>query len=340
MIVLSLELWLDRFNMAKNWREISSDKDFECVALETFRFQATHCPPYTEYLEAIGCDVEAVDEVAKIPFLPISLFKSCEVYCGDTSTAEAIFTSSGDVSSRHFMHSLTNYEEAFVRAFEQFYGSLSDWSIYALLPSYLEREGSSLIYMVEGMIRRSGGSGGFYLYDHKQLLVDMERDPRPKILLGVSYALLDLAESGLITKPLRDTVVMETGGMKGRRAEMSKESLHDQLTRAFGVEKIHSEYGMAELTSQAYSSGENLFYAPMWMAVHARDLADPFDLLSCRFEGRRSVRGGLNIIDLASRYSCSFIQTEDLGEVFADGGFTVEGRVAASDTRGCNLLIN
>ncbi len=310
------------------------------MALETFRFQATHCAPYANYLELVGCDVAAVRSLAEIPFLPIELFKSCEVYCG-SEAAEAIFTSSGDVSSRHFMSSLANYEEAFVKAFEQFYGRLEGWSIYALLPSYLEREGSSLIYMVDGMIRRSGGGGGgFYLYDHQQLLADMQSDPRPKILLGVSYALLDLAESGLVTAPLADTVVMETGGMKGRRAEITKSELHEQLTAAFGVATIHSEYGMAELTSQGYSSGDNIFAPPAWMAVHARDLADPFDLLSLRMGDRASVRGGLNIIDLASRDSCSFIQTQDLGEVFSDGRFTVEGRIAHSDVRGCNLLVN
>lgn len=324
--------------MVTPWSSISSAEEFECVALETFRFQATHCTPYANYLELVGCDVAAVRKLSEIPFLPIELFKSCEIYCG-VEVAEAIFTSSGDVSSRHFMSSLANYEEAFVRAFELFYGRLDEWSIYALLPSYLEREGSSLIYMVDGMIRRSGGKGGFYLYDHKQLLVDMQSDPRPKILLGVSYALLDLAESGLVNRPLTDTIVMETGGMKGRRAEISKSELHEQLTKAFGVSTIHSEYGMAELTSQAYSSGDNIFTPPIWMAVHARDLADPFDMVSLRMGERASVRGGLNIIDLASRDSCSFIQTQDLGEVFSDGRFTVEGRIAHSDVRGCNLLV-
>ncbi len=316
---------------------ISSAEEFESIALERFRFQAEHCEPYGRYLALIGCDVEAVKALRDIPFLPIELYKSCDVYCGDDAP-EAVFTSSGDVSSRHMMRSLANYERAFVEAFEHFYGDLRGWGIYALLPSYLEREGSSLIYMVDGMIRRSG-SGGFYLYDHAALLSDMRSDPRRKILLGVSYALLDLAESGLVDAPLVDTIVMETGGMKGRRAEMVKSDLHAVLEHAFGVESIHSEYGMAELTSQAYSSGGNIFETPCWMKVVVRDLADPLDLKLSPAAGRSSVRGGLNIIDLASDYSCSFIQTQDLGELFADGRFTVEGRVMRSDVRGCNLLL-
>ncbi|MFR9621084.1 MAG: acyltransferase [Rikenellaceae bacterium] len=320
---------------------ISSHEEFERVALATFRRQAALCAPYGRYLNLLGCDVAQVQSVAQIPFLPIELFKSCDVYCGATPP-EAIFTSSGDVASHHAMSSLAHYETTFVAAFEQFYGSLSQWSIYALLPSYLEREGSSLIYMVDGMVRRSGAGGGFYLYDHAQLLADLRRDLRPKILLGVSYALLDLAESGLVREPLRDTIVMETGGMKGRRAEMVKSQLHTTLERAFGVESIHSEYGMAELTSQGYSSGLNRFSSPRWMSVAVRDLADPLAVtLSYQVaeQGLASLRGGLNIVDLASQDSCAFVQTQDLGELFADGSFTVEGRVARSDVRGCNLLV-
>ncbi|MFI3305400.1 MAG: acyltransferase [Rikenellaceae bacterium] len=314
------------------WR-VCTESDFRSLALETFRFQARHLVPYRDYLSMIECDVESVCEVEQIPFLPIELFKSCKIYCNDTPP-EAVFTSSGDVSSRHYMHSLANYEEAFVRGFEHFYGDPAEWGVYALLPSYLEREGSSLIYMVDRLVARSEGrGGGFYLYDHQQLVEDMRRDSRPKILLGVSYALLDLAESGVVSEPLHNTIVMETGGMKGRREELSKRELHSRLCAAFGVERIASEYGMAELTSQGYSSGEGLFRTPPWMRVIIRDLADPFEVK------RGGERGGVNIIDLASRYSCAFVETQDLGRVTSEGEFTIEGRISGSDIRGCNQLI-
>ncbi len=315
------------------WR-VSSESDFRKLALETFRFQAARVAPYRDYLSLIGCDVECVTEVEQIPFLPIELFKSHCIYCDNTSPPEAIFTSSGDVSSRHPMYTLRGYEEAFTRGFELFYSDPAEWGIYALLPSYLEREGSSLIYMVDRLVAKSEGrGGGFYLYDHQKLIDDMSRDSRPKILLGVSYALLDLAESGLVKEPLRNTIVMETGGMKGRREELSKSELHRRLCGAFGVEKIASEYGMAELTSQGYSSGDGLFRTPPWMRVLVRDLADPFEIK------RGGERGGINIIDLASRYSCAFIETQDMGRVTADGEFSIEGRISGSDIRGCNLLI-
>lgn len=315
--------------MDVDW-EIASEAEFSSAALKTFRRQAVGCEPYRKYLELIGCDVAAIQSVEQIPFLPIELFKTREIYSGDTPP-EAIFTSSGEVSSRHFMQSLANYERAFTRAFELFYGAAKEWGIYALLPSYLEREGSSLIYMADKLIEQSGG-GGFYLYDHEKLLRDMDADPRPKILLGVTYALLDLAESGLVTEPLQDTVVMETGGMKGHREELPKSELHEILCNTLGVEKIHSEFGMAELTSQGYSKGDGVFRCPPWMRVFVRDLADPFDI-SARG------RGGLNIVDLASQSSCAFIQTQDMGRVMEDGSFTIDGRITGSDIRGCNLLI-
>ncbi len=315
--------------MDSDW-DITSEADYHSVALATFRRQAVECEPYRRYLELVGCDPEAIKSVEQIPFLPIELFKSQEIYCGDTPP-EAIFTSSGEVSSRHFMGSLKNYERAFTRAFELFYGNPKEWGIYALLPSYLEREGSSLIYMADKLIESSGG-GGFYLYDHEKLLKDMKGDSRPKILLGVTYALLDLAESGLVAEPLRDTIIMETGGMKGHREEISKEALHKILTAALGVEKIHSEFGMAELTSQGYSKGDGIFLTPPWMRLYVRDLADPFSVLAVG-------RGGLNVVDLASQSSCSFIQTQDMGRVMADGSFMIDGRISGSDIRGCNLLI-
>lgn len=310
---------------------ISSGAQFEKTALELFAFQATGCAPYAEYLSLVGVDPGSVDEVGKIPFLPIELFKSHKVYCGGTEP-EAVFTSSttgGGSPSRHYMERLSDYERTFTRAFETFYGAPEKRSIYALLPGYLEREGSSLIYMADRLVSRAGG--GFYLRDHEKLLADMEADPKPKILLGVSYALWELAET--LAPRLRDTIVMETGGMKGHREELPKEEFHAILKEAFGVDAIHSEYGMAELSSQAYSAGEGVMKSPPWMRAVARDLNDPFETLPA------GMSGGLNIIDLANISSCAFIQTQDIATVAADGSFTVLGRIDRSETRGCNLLV-
>ena len=313
--------------------KISDESQFAEAALETFRFQAEQCDVYREYIGRIGVRAEEVKDWRQIPMLPIGFFKWREVYCGGQAP-EKVFTSSntgGTDVSRHAMRSLAIYERAFTAAFSRFYGRISDLGLYCLLPNYLEREGSSLVYMCDRLIAACG-SGGFYLNQYEQLLDDMARDPRPKILLGVSYALWELAER--FPTPLRDTIVMETGGMKGRREELPKDEFHAILCRAFGVRTIHSEYGMAELTSQAYSAGEGVFRCPPWMRVAVRDINDPFDRLG---EG---VRGGLDIIDLANRYSCAFISTQDVGRTFADGSFTVEGRIDRSDIRGCNLLIS
>ena len=265
--------------------------------------------------------------------MPIELFKSEDVYC-ETTPPEVVFTSSNTgstVPSRHMMASLETYRKAFTKAFTEFYGDVTMWSIYGLLPSYLEREGSSLIYMVDTLIKKCG-SGGFYLNNYEQLIRDIESDPKPKILLGVSYALWDVAQQH--APKLQNTIIMETGGMKGRRKELSKSELHKILCDGFGVEAIHSEYGMAELTSQAYSKGGGLFYAPRWMRVMVRDVNDPFD------HTPNGMRGGIDIIDLANVSSCAFIQTQDMGRVEKDGGFIIEGRIAGSDIRGCNLLIH
>lgn len=311
---------------------IRSDADFEAAALDIFRRQAAECPPYREYLGLVGIEAHRVSRFREIPYLPIRLFKSHEVYCGGPAP-EAVFTSSattGMTPSRHPMRSLRLYEQAFRNSFRTFYGDPARWSLYALLPNYLRRKGSSLVYMADRLLTDCG-SGGFYLDDCEKLLRDMAADPKPKILLGVSYALWDIAER--YAPKLRDTVVMETGGMKGYREELPKEEFHRILCDAFGVEEIHSEYGMAELTSQAYSQGGNRFRCPAWMRVVARDINDPFDLLPAE------TRGGLNIADLANLWSCAFIQTEDVGRVFADGSFEVEGRIDHSDIRGCNLLV-
>ncbi len=311
---------------------IHGDADFEAAAMEVFRFQARRCAPYAEYLALLGVEPARVGSLAEIPFLPIELFKSHDIYCGDAAP-EKVFTSSattGMMPSRHMMADLALYERDFKESFRLFYGEPHNWSIYALLPSYLERDGSSLVYMVDRLLAECG-SGGFYLDEYERLVADMAADPKPKILLGVSYALWDLAERH--APRLENTVVMETGGMKGRRKEISKAELHAILCRGFGVDTVHSEYGMAELTSQAYSSGGGVFAAPPWMRVLVRDMNDPFARMAA---GRR---GAIDVVDLGNLHSCAFIQTQDAGVVYADGSFRIDGRVSASDIRGCNLLV-
>lgn len=256
---------------------IDSGEAFERTALELFAFQAERCAPYRDYLDAIGIAPGEVTCSADIPHMPIELFKSRKVYCG-TKEPELVFTSSttgGDTPARHYVENTENYRQTLRKAFSLFYGRPENWSFYALLPCYLEREGSSLVWMADDLIR--SGGGGFFLDEYEQLLECMAADSRPKILLGVSYALLDLAEQ--YAPRLRDTVVMETGGMKGRRTELPKEEFHRILCDAFGTDVIHSEYGMAELTSQAYSSGNGIFRTPPWMRVMIRDFNDPFETL-------------------------------------------------------------
>lgn len=311
---------------------IQSDAEFEREALRLFKHQAEHCVPYAEYIRLLGIEPSEIHRVEDIPMMPIEIFKSHKVYCGEREP-QMIFTSSattGMVQSRHYVADLALYERSFMEAFRQFYGNPKECSIYALLPSYLEREGSSLVYMAEKLIQASSG-GGFYLNDYDKLVQDMSRDDNPKILLGVTYALLDLAEN--YAPHFEDTVVMETGGMKGRRKELPKSELHKILCSAFGVERIHSEYGMAELMSQAYSFGDGIFRTPKWMRVLIRDINNPFARLAA---GRR---GGLDIIDLANRDSCAFIATQDMGLRYDDDSFRIEGRISQSDIRGCNLLV-
>lgn len=311
---------------------IRSNEEFREAALELFRWQAERCAPYKQYIGLLGIDPQSIDSIEQIPFLPIELFKSHDIYCGETAP-EKVFTSSsttGQTPSRHMMQNLAHYERTFTAAFEQFYGKTEDWSIYGLLPNYLQREGSSLVYMVDRLLTRCG-SGGFYLDEYEKLLADMAADPKPKILLGVSYALWDLAEK--YAPKLSNTIVMETGGMKGHREELPKAEFHKILTEAFGVEAIHSEYGMAELTSQGYSDGKGIFRSPRWMCVVTRDVNNPLKMLPA------GSRGAISIIDLANISSCAFIATQDAGRTFADGSFSIEGRLTGADIRGCNLLV-
>ncbi len=312
---------------------IGTADGFARAALELFRFQAVHCAPYYRYLGLVGCDPAQVDTPEAIPHMPIGFFKTHDVYCG-TQPPEATFTSSttgGTTPARHHMQSLGDYERVFTAIFERFYGSASGWSIFALLPGYLDREGSSLVYMADRLIAASA-HGGFFLRDHDLLLEEMSRCPGKKILLGVSYALWELADENRGPLP-EGTIVMETGGMKGNREELPKAQFHEILKKAFGVEAIHSEYGMAELSSQAYSTGGGIFHSPTWMRVTVRDLNDPFALLPA------GATGAVNVTDLANLSSCAFIQTDDLGRLGADGSFEIMGRISRSDVRGCNLLV-
>ena len=306
---------------------------FEDRALRLFRKQAKHCAPYRKYLHLLNIQAEAVSSIEEIPFLPIQFFKSHTVL-SDGLEAEVTFSSSGTTGmerSQHLVADLSLYKQSFRTAFEQFYGAVENYRILALLPSYLEREGSSLIYMCEDLIQKSNHpQSGFYLHNLNELAEVLKEDT-PTILLGVTYALLDLAKVGPFQ--LHNTIVMETGGMKGQRKELLKEELHQVLAHAFGVANIHSEYGMTELLSQAYSKGDGLFETPRWMRVLARDVEDPFSLV------RHGKTGGLNIIDLANVHSCAFIATQDLGRVYADHTFEVLGRFEQSDIRGCNLLV-
>ena len=318
--------------------EIKTDEEFISIALKVFRFQASNNPVYARYIELLNIDVNTVGCLEKIPFLPIEFFKSHKVV-STTDEARAIFTSSGttgNLTSRHYVPDLGIYEDSFTKGFEVFYGSVKDYCILALLPSYLEREGSSLIYMMEKLIKDSNHpKSGFYLNNHEELIVHLEElkaQNQKVLLLGVSFALLELAENHQLD--LGDVIVMETGGMKGRRKEMTREELHAVFTSRLGVKKIHSEYGMTELLSQGYSKGDSLFETPAWMKIMIRDAYDPF---SYEKAGRS---GGVNVIDLANLNSCSFIETQDLGKTHPDGKFEILGRFDNSDIRGCNLLVS
>lgn len=317
--------------------DITTEEDFRSASLEIFLFQALNCPPYRQYLELIECDIYKIDTIEKIPFLPIELFKSHKIYYRQSvDDCQLEFTSSGttgSVPSRHYVKEKDIYEKSFLKTFEQFYDKVEDCNIYALLPSYLEREGSSLIYMIQSLISKSY-DGGFFLYNHDELLERISnRDKRKKtILFGVSFALLDMAESYKVDFQ-DEVIVMETGGMKGRRKELPREELHELLCESLGVSKIDSEYGMCESLSQSYSYGNGIFKSPAYMRIMIRDIYDPFIFLPS------NSRGGVNIIDLANIYSCSFIQTKDLGMLYSDGTFTIEGRMDNSDIRGCNLLV-
>nr|WP_298793440.1 acyl transferase [uncultured Allomuricauda sp.] len=315
---------------------ISNQVQFEELTLQVFAFQFQNNPVYKTYCEYLQKSPENVHQVVDIPFLPIEFFKSHKVI-SSIRAPQAVFESSGTTSentSKHFVTDLEIYQQSFLKGFTNFYGPVDDYCILALLPSYLEREGSSLIYMVNDLIQRSKHSdSGFYLNNLNDLnlkLIQLQREGTKCLLIGVSFALLDLAEQ--FPMDLSHTIVMETGGMKGRRRELIREELHSILKTAFHVPKIHSEYGMTELLSQAYSQGDGSFQYPPWTKIIIRDTEDP---LGIQPYGKT---GGINVIDLANVNSCSFIATQDLGKVHPTGTFEVLGRFDNSDIRGCNLL--
>lgn len=316
---------------------ISTEKQFNKAALKVFRHQFQENTAYREFCNHLQVDPAQVTSVEAIPFLPIEFFKSRNIV-SSTATPQITFTSSGTTgqsTSRHLVTDLSVYEESFRLGFSGFYGNVENYVVLALLPSYLEREGSSLVYMVNDMIKNSNSpESGFYLHDLDALAAKLDRldkEGENVLLIGVTYALLDLIEKRKFN--LRNTIIMETGGMKGRRKEMIREELHNVLRSGFGVSSIHSEYGMTELLSQAYSLGNGRFESPNWMRILIRDTEDPMQYIS------NGKTGGVNVIDLANYNSCSFIATQDLGKAFSDKSFEILGRFDNSDIRGCNLMV-
>lgn len=318
--------------------KITDDNDFNDLALKIFRFQYESNPVYRQMAQLLKADTLGITEYWRIPFLPISLFRDHQIFSGDGKMIQKVFSSSGttgSIPSQHFVRDLNLYEESFTRSFQLFYGDPRKFLFLALLPGYLERQGSSLVYMLDYLIRITERNGsGFFLHNMDSLKEKLEETVlgnRQAILFGASYALLDFAEQ--FPMDLSSVTIMETGGMKGRREEMIREELHAILCLKLNVEMIHSEYGMTELLSQAYSFGNGFFRTPPWMKILIRDTNDPMQYLPA------GQTGGINIIDLANLYSCSFISTQDLGRLHKDGSFEVLGRFDDGDVRGCNLLV-
>jgi len=316
-----------------------TESGFSQLALDIFHFQYEANSVYNSYVNALGKTPSDVDEIEKIPFLPISFFKTDEIKTGKFN-AEVIFKSSGTtqtINSQHHVKDVSIYTQSFTTAFKKIYGDPQKWCVLGLLPSYLEKGNSSLVYMVDDLIKQSRHpQSGFYLYDLdklKETLLSLEKSNQKSLLIGVTYALLDFAEKFPVT--LKNAIIMETGGMKGRREELTRMEVHDQLKKAFGKTEIHSEYGMTELLSQAYAKKEGRFEFPPWMKVLIRDDEDP---LTVQHSASGVVSGALNIIDLANVYSCSFIATDDVGKLYPDKSFEVLGRMDGSDLRGCSLL--
>ena len=314
---------------------IKSEEDFKKICFEIFKYQVDYNPIYSSYCEII-LKGKNPNKLTDIPFLPISFFKEEQIIC-QGQKIEEIFFSSGTTGnqSKHLVSDLSIYKKSFRKSFELFYGDITDYCILSLLPNYREREGSSLIYMVDDFIKNSKHpDSGFYLNDYKKLtqtLIELENKNQKTILFGVSYALLDLSEQ--FPQKLNNTIIIETGGTKGNRKEILKEELHESLKSCFKTKTIHSEYGMTELLSQSYSKGNGIFKSPPWKKVLIRDINDPLSFVD------NNITGGINIIDLSNIYSCPFIATQDLGKKYNDDSFSIIGRYDNSDVRGCNLLV-
>ena len=314
---------------------IKSEEDFKKICFEIFKYQVDYNPIYSAYCEII-LKGKNPNKLTDIPFLPISFFKEEQIIC-QGQKIEEIFLSSGTTGnqSKHLVSDLSIYKKSFRKSFELFYGDITDYCILSLLPNYREREGSSLIYMVDDFIKNSKHpDSGFYLNDYKKLtqtLIELENKNQKTILFGVSYALLDLAVQ--FPQKLNNTIIIETGGTKGNRKEILKEELHESLKSCFKTKTIHSEYGMTELLSQSYSKGNGIFKSPPWKKVLIRDINDPLSFVD------NNITGGINIIDLSNIYSCPFIATQDLGKKYNDDSFSIIGRYDNSDVRGCNLLV-
>ena len=316
---------------------IQNQSDFKTCALQVFRHQFKNNTVYRSFCDLLYIHSSDVKKVEEIPFLPIQFFKSHAVL-SSTQAVKETFTSSGTTGSsvsKHMVTDLSWYTKSYTKGFEYFYGPIEDYTVLGLLPNYLERDGSSLIYMVDDFIKKSNKpSSGFYLNNLTELsktLIALDKKGEKVLLIGVTFALLDLIERQQFK--LQNTIIMETGGMKGRRKEMIRNELHEILCAGFGVSKIYSEYGMTELLSQGYSSGDGVFDCPPWMKILARDTEDALTMVGT------NKTGGLNVIDLANYNSCSFIATQDLGKVDNNGSFEVLGRFDHSDIRGCNLMV-
>lgn len=316
---------------------IANQKQFEKIALKVFRFQYENNLVYRDFCDFLKVEKSSVKSLQQIPFLPIQFFKSHEVV-SSTNTVQETFTSSGTtgmITSKHLVTDVSLYEQSYRNAFSEFYGNIEDYAVLALLPSYLERKGSSLIYMLNDLIQLSNNTNsGFYLHNYDELtskLIELDSGGQNVLLIGVTYALLDLIEQQNFQ--LQNTIVMETGGMKGKRKEIIREELHEILCKGFGVSNIHSEYGMTELLSQAYSLGNGIFECPNWMQILIRDTEDALSYIPT------GKTGGINVIDLANINSCSFIATQDLGKKYPNNSFEVLGRFDNSDIRGCNLMV-
>ena len=321
------------------WNEslkISSERDFNRLCLKLYKYQSEHVPVYREFIR-LSERTFVPEHYTEIPFLPLRLFRS-HVVTDQKTTPALVFSSSGTTgseNSRHYIADAKVYESSFLESFRNFYGSPSDYNFLALLPSYLERNDSSLVYMIRKLMEAGGRSGnGFFLHDHKKLsdtILGLINNNEPIFLIGVTYALIDFFDQYPLQLPSA-TVVMETGGMKGKRREIIRAEVHEQLRIRTGLQQIHSEYGMTELLSQAYSSGNGLFSTPAWMKVLAGEMHDPFAF------AKTGETGVLKIIDLANIHSCAFLETQDLGRVYPDG-FDVLGRMDHSEWRGCNLMV-